>query len=251
MSRLSTDTSRAARIALALTAFGFVWLPLSRQGSPLPPGETPFESGYNIGKFVVGPMLPWIAAVAFAIASIVKDGGTRRWPAFVALGIISLCVLAAIPTSRKQHDIDAMIRGGSEQIPALVSSLQRLDAAAMACDSAMAGSEPCTLEQIKRMPQLTGLNVRVGRNCTVAGQVCIDVDEQGRTYVEVLSQPIPVAGILRMELVHGADGSPLRAICRSMDPSVSVDMARRTCGTQVEVLPAPSATPQAMSTTTA
>ncbi|MCW2955652.1 MAG: hypothetical protein JWO69_521 [Thermoleophilia bacterium] len=244
MSRLSTGTSRAGRIALGLTIFGFVWIPMAlRSGRAAPSGGSPFSSGYAFGHDVVGPLLPWIAAVFISVACIAKERGTYRlWPAYTSLGIITLCFVTAAPTYQKRQEIDAMIRGGSAQIPTLTAKMQRLRAAADACD--LQSQDGCTYDDILRMPQLQGLDVRIARNCTVAGQMCIDQDETGRSYLEVLSDPIPVAGILRMEIVFAPDGTPERGICRSMDPAVSVDMARRTCGPNVEVLPAPSVAPR-------
>lgn len=233
------QTSRNASIALGLTAFGFVWTPMSLGSRATPPVQSPFESGYTMGHDVIGPLLPWIVGALLAVACVAKERGEYRiWPAWTSLGIIFVCFAIAIPTFTAQKASGALAGDVHLAQAEAQQRMARFNVALEACDAA--ARTTCSIDEAAAMPQAAGLNIRLGTDCRIAESICYEELGQRSTRIEQVLRAVPGVGMLRVEGTYDVSGRPTAIACRSLDPAAQAALVAKACGQGSQLLPAPT-----------
>lgn len=165
----------------------------------------PFVRASDLGLGAVA--LPWLVAVVLAAIAIVRlRGRTKPWPAYAALGVVVVGVLASItppgepPRAREDIDTDVLAArlsasGGAARHD-LVST----------CASAL--GRPCTADELER--------------AAASG------DPSGLRTVEWPSRKVDGVGELRITSTIDPAGR-VRTSCRAVDANVPEREAKAAC----------------------
>jgi len=183
-----------AKAAFALVLVGIVLLPFVRASD----------------VDAVAVALPWIAGVVLSAVAIIRfRGKARPWPAYAALGVVVVGVLAAMPPSHRASGT------ATEQATSVL-------------DARLADRDAPALERL-----VTGCAAALGRPCTPAELRRADANGgDGSRVVQQVTDANRDVGRLAITSTVDPSGRVSTA-CEAVERGVSKDAARRACATRI------------------
>ncbi|MCW2956577.1 MAG: hypothetical protein JWO69_1446 [Thermoleophilia bacterium] len=179
----------------------------------------------------VGAVL-WAAAVPLAVWALLRDRRHAKvWPAWTALAVVLVGLMAAVPTARSERQLAEDV---GEAQAGLVQTSTLLEEMVQQCEVGFDGT--CSPAALVATPAGRAAHAREGRRCVDPDTVCVTETPARALRMEVVTPELEKIGPLRLTYTYDLKGAPALPTCSAVRPEAPAALVARACGPGVPVV---------------